>query len=207
MKKPKSILFLLVSLVLLGCDLVEDRGPFRWTMVNVNNNPQGDAHLIQTPDGKTVLIDTGYPSLAVADLVPYLASVNLTAIDTVIITHPHSDHYGGLVPLLDHGIRIGEVYFNRPTEARCQSEPWGCSYADIVAIEERLKAASIPLKTVEPGKTFDFAGNTRIEVLYAFNLDNSPVGQIDINDESLIILVQHQGHRFLFAGDLNQAIG
>jgi competence protein ComEC len=53
---------------------------------------QGDSILIKSPEGKTALIDAG-PSDAI---VPFLKSRGVTAIDLVVVSHHHADHYGGM---------------------------------------------------------------------------------------------------------------
>ena len=55
---------------------------------------QGDCTLVQS-DGAVMLIDTGDSSHAIA-LCNYIRSLGFEKIDRVIITHPHSDHLGGL---------------------------------------------------------------------------------------------------------------
>jgi beta-lactamase superfamily II metal-dependent hydrolase len=56
---------------------------------------QGDATLIVSPTGRTVLIDAGPPS-AGAHLANRLPELLTGKLDLVILTHPHVDHYGGL---------------------------------------------------------------------------------------------------------------
>jgi beta-lactamase superfamily II metal-dependent hydrolase len=58
---------------------------------------QGDATLLLAPDGKTVLIDGGETDTGI---VQYLQSIGVNHIDLMIASHPHSDHIGGLVQVL-----------------------------------------------------------------------------------------------------------
>jgi beta-lactamase superfamily II metal-dependent hydrolase len=58
---------------------------------------QADATLIQYK-GKTMLIDTGDPDHR-DTLVKDLKDRNIKEIDTIIITHPHGDHLGGMAAL------------------------------------------------------------------------------------------------------------
>ena len=53
---------------------------------------QGDAILVTTPEGKTILVDAG-PS---GKIVEKLKQRRLSAIDLMVISHHHFDHYGGM---------------------------------------------------------------------------------------------------------------
>lgn len=74
----------------------------------------GAATLVVTPAGESVLIDCGNPGARDADRIHKTAqAAGLKAIDHLVITHWHSDHYGGiarlaqLIPIknfYDHGI-------------------------------------------------------------------------------------------------------
>src|SRR5689334_4513761 len=56
----------------------------------------GAATLIVTPAGESVLIDCGNPGSRDAERIYRTAvGAGLKAIDNLIITHWHSDHYGG----------------------------------------------------------------------------------------------------------------
>ena len=84
-------------------------GTFRYHMINVG---QGDSALIQSPDGWNILIDGGEANSG-ASL--YLQSLGISHLNLVIATHPHSDHIGGLVQILqtfqvDKVITNGESY-------------------------------------------------------------------------------------------------
>ena len=53
---------------------------------------QGDAILLQAPEGQTALVDAGRGS----DIVPLLRELGVEQIDLLVATHPHADHIGGM---------------------------------------------------------------------------------------------------------------
>lgn len=73
-----------------------EESPLRVHFIDVG---QGDSTLIQCPDGSTILIDGGriwtYPFL-----LDYLTRAGVEKIDLLVATHPHGDHYGGLIKVL-----------------------------------------------------------------------------------------------------------
>jgi len=189
-------------------------GPFNgskleWTMVNVNQTrQQGDAHLIRVKNGKTILVDTGHRKPAETALIPFLTDESIDTIDTVFISHPHKDHYGGLEVLLENNIKISEIYFNIPIKSVCDKEiPWGCNYDEIVSLHELLKNNGVTINRAEAGQSFVLGKNTKLDLLYAYDGLQTPVGETDVNDLSLIMMLYHNQFKFLFTGDLNWKIG
>jgi competence protein ComEC len=79
---------------------------------------QGDAALIVSPTGKTVLIDGGPPE-ADEELVPRVRQLVQGPLDLVILTHPHLDHLGGLTKILQAmgARRYMDPGFDHPSES------------------------------------------------------------------------------------------
>lgn len=61
---------------------------------------QGDATIVQTPNGKNMLIDTGTPDSR-NTLCQYIRSLGIKSFDYLVLTHPHDDHIGGALRILD----------------------------------------------------------------------------------------------------------
>ena len=183
--------------------------PLVWTMSNVNYSPQqGDAHLIQTSNGKNILIDTGHLAPARKSLVPLLQSKSIKKIDFVFITHPHKDHYLGLLAILESGIPINVVYMNDIGRKECEAEmPLGCDYEELINYREMLKNNRVTVLEAQAGMTFDLDWASSLKILYAFDGVNTPVGRTDINDMSYIMLLRHGFNTALFTGDLNTKLG
>lgn len=65
-------------------------------------------------EAQRVLIDGGNKG-STQTIIAFLINSSIRRIDSVICTHPHDDHVGGLVPLLQGGaIQFGEVWMHWP---------------------------------------------------------------------------------------------
>jgi competence protein ComEC len=156
----------------------------------------GDAVLVEAPQGMRMLIDggglySGDFDIGKSVLTPVLLSKKVLSLDYVINTHPHSDHYGGLLYILNH---FQVKYFI--TGTHFVSDP---------AYNELFKAAKRKNVTIElwkEGDTATFNNGTAIRVLnpsQALTIDN-------LNNRSLVINVQYGKNNFLLTGDIETAI-
>lgn len=77
---------------------------------------QGDASLVEFPDGKTMLIDT--PTGESSTVTSALAADGRGSIDWLVATHPDADHIGGLDGVIG-AVEVGSVWapeVNSPTQ-------------------------------------------------------------------------------------------
>ena len=76
----------------------------------------GQATLVVSPSGQSLLIDAGWPGNEGRDADRILAAAHqagLQQIDYVLITHYHRDHVGGVPGLVD-GIKVGTFLDHGP---------------------------------------------------------------------------------------------
>ena len=101
--------YVVTGLLLVGTGSVwsalagDAQGILRLTVLDVG---QGDALLVEFPNKATMLIDAG-PKAPGFDsgekiVVPFLKRHGVSLIDRLVISHPHSDHIGGMLFLLKH---------------------------------------------------------------------------------------------------------
>ena len=64
----------------------------------------GQATLVVAPSGQSLLIDTGYTGFGGRDTLRIAAAAKdagIKRIDTLLMTHFHEDHFGGIANLMD----------------------------------------------------------------------------------------------------------
>lgn len=132
----------------------------------------GAATLIKTPEGETILIDSGWPGLDDRDpkrIVYVLKEVlGKSRIDHLVTTHWHTDHYGGVNGLAER-VEIGRFWDRGlPEDPGVDPEnfPDGPGPDDKLGIAYR--AASKGKRTViKAGDTLALKGGTKATVLAA----------------------------------------
>jgi competence protein ComEC len=99
------------------------RNPASMLRVTFLDVGQGDAILLRTAD-KTVLIDAGDDRANAASraIIPFLKKEGIKKIDTCVISHPHRDHFGGYLELVE-AVEIGEFLYS--TDAFGGEDPEG----------------------------------------------------------------------------------
>ncbi|HLV80075.1 MAG TPA: MBL fold metallo-hydrolase, partial [Chthonomonadaceae bacterium] len=99
-----------IALLLILCGLRVSAQP-RGLDIYFVDTEGGAATLIVTPQGESFLIDCGNPGERDAGRIAHVAKevAHLTAIDALITTHWHLDHYGGVEELAKH-IPIKKFY-------------------------------------------------------------------------------------------------
>lgn len=113
----------------------------------------GQATLLVTPGGESLLIDTGWPGHGGRDadrIVALCKRAGVQTIDNVVITHFHTDHVGGL-PELAAKIRIGRVIDhgdNTETSDPATVAGWA-AYQKLLA-DGKIKRLSVKVGDVLP---------------------------------------------------------
>jgi len=194
-----AAIVLLLLAVLLRHPFAPDitRGSLEVTAIDVG---QGDAFLLAFPDGKLMTVDAGgFPSFhgrrgggldTGEDVVsPYLWHRSIRRLDTVVLSHAHEDHGGGVAALIDN-FRPRELW----TGAVPDSPEWA-------VIRDAAVRNGVRITHLRAGRRFAWGGAT-IEVL-APAPDYEP-GTAPRNPDSLVLRVAHGRHAFLLTGDLER---
>jgi beta-lactamase superfamily II metal-dependent hydrolase len=149
---------------------------------------QGDAALVTSPTGKTVLIDGG-PHEASAALVSFLRARRVGPLDLVLLTHRHADHLGGLPAVIE---RIGaRMFMDAPTPHPGKEREH---------LMHALDRAHVPVREATHGRTIDLGGGATLTLL---GPPEPPIvgSRSDVNANSVVARLDFGDTRFLFMGD------
>lgn len=116
----------------------------------------GQATLFITPAGKSLLIDTGWPGNNYRDadrIVAAAKSAGLSRIDSVLITHFHEDHVGG-VPQLVERIPVGTFFVHGPN----REQDHGATEEGYAAFQKVLATTKAKEIVAKPGDRLPMEG-------------------------------------------------
>ena len=179
----------LVILFYLSIPFLTDND-LRVTFLDVG---QGESSVIRLPDKKVMLIDGGSKELHAGRniVAPHLWSQGIKKIDYLVLSHPHPDHMGGLIYLLDN-FEVKEVWTNGRMidEARA-----------FFAMAEEKK---IRTRILDRGDFLDAQGY-KIYILHPFDEFHALSSRGEFSNEnsaSLVIKLVSGGISILFTGDI-----
>ena len=112
----------------------------------------GGSTLIKTPAGESILIDSGNPGGRDSGRIVKVASeqAGLKQIDYFILTHFHTDHFGGAAEVSEQ-LPIGIVYDNGIPEQNPDNNPKDTRWPLIIKPYRSFKAGA--RKVIQPGDT------------------------------------------------------
>jgi len=152
---------------------------------------QGDGAVLRTPGGRWVLIDAG-PRNERSDagrrvVAPFLAEQGARHLAIVVISHAHADHLGGVSSVLDRfdagmvlepGERVADpLYYAFLDELAADAVRWHAARRD-----ERFLLDGVAFTVLHPDPAWRGWGE-------------------DVNEDSLVLLVEYGDFQALFAGD------
>ena len=157
---------------------------------------QGDAAVVEFPGSHVMVIDAGGFLSQTFDsgraiVAPFLWQRKIGRIDTLVLSHPNLDHYGGLEFLAKH-FGVTSFWFNG--EDRSDSR----RFKRLMAIVQEHDIQTHTLCRDTPDREI---GGVRIQILHP------PCGRtgLDTNDASLVLRLSHGEVDFLFSGDVERA--
>jgi len=158
------------------------------------NVGQGDATYIELPNGHNVLIDGGPSGTPIAK---FLKEKNITRIDHVVLTHPHSDHYRGLKKVFE----IVDVKNYYDTRAENLGAKGDNNLRELAAAEP-----SCATHFVEPGTNLNWDSRVTVKILNSCPEVVQAKDNDVINNCSIVMRFFYNGTGLLFTGDAEASI-
>ncbi len=203
------VLLLAASMSVMATTIRRPDGHLTITMLDVG---QGDAIVLRTPRGHTLLIDTGgrlergpdvggrSPAEVVGEriVLGYLRRQGVRAISLLVITHPHGDHVGGCFPIVQ-AIRVDAVLDSGQQYS-------GRAFVDCVRAAHEHR---VPIIFGHDEMRWSSDDGVTLEVLAPSAPLLADTGD-DVNENSIVLRVSYVPHnrtrfRALFMGDAGEA--
>lgn len=187
----------LITIILLGFSIINAQPDNN----NNNNNKliiifldvgQGDSILIIFPNQKTMLIDGGDRDQS-DSILSLLKEYNIEKIDNVVATHPHADHIGGLLNIIQN-VPIGKIY-DSGQEHNTQTFE---NYLDLI------ESKRIPFSLArENNEIDDIDSKVDIKIVNPPEPLFTGTGN-DINDNSIVLKLTYGNFSILLTGDIGE---
>lgn len=148
---------------------------------------QGDSSLVNLAGGAQLLIDGGPINGKAQANLEKILGINDRYVDLVMISHPQLDHYGGLIEVLKN-YEVGAVLTDGQT---AESAAWQ-------ELEKVIRDKKIPQITLSTGDKIKY-GDSVLDILSPQKGEWAK----DVNDLSLVGILEVNGIKFLFGGDMS----
>ncbi len=145
---------------------------------------QGDACLIEFPDGKTMLVDT--PTGASSTVTSALAKDKRESIDWLVATHPDADHIGGLAQIIS-STKVGTIW--APNASSTTQ-----TYTTFL---ESIQNKDLSIETAYAGRQIASGDNYTVDILWP----QQDASYGEDNAYSVIVKVTYGENTFLLTGD------
>ncbi|HXG07925.1 MAG TPA: lamin tail domain-containing protein [Nitrososphaera sp.] len=153
---------------------------------------QGDSILIIFPNSKTMLIDGG-EHISSDKVLATIRDHGLNRLDVIVATHPHADHIGGLIDVINSDLEIGYVVDSGQIHTTRTFE----------SLLDAIEAKQIPLETASADSSINLDPIVKLDFL------NPPVPlpegiEDEINNNSVVMKLTYGNFTALFTGDIEQ---
>lgn len=145
---------------------------------------QGDAALVRFPGGSTMLIDGGNNHAGDDVILPHFKDIHLRYLDYLVVSHPHTDHMGGLDEVVQELTYLEEFWTNGDTSTTWQWDD----------LTDAIDDQDADWVTVSRGFLETIDGCT-VEVI-------SPDHDFgDLNKNSIVMIIECEDVFVMFTGD------
>jgi competence protein ComEC len=161
--------------------------PLHGLVITALDVGQGDAWLVRTPRGATMLVDGGPDD---ARTLGKLREHGVRRIDLLVLTHPHADHVEGLASVVEHYDvrRAIEPGLDAPLPA-------------LGAFRDAARARGVPLDVVRRGARYSL-GETTVDVLGPATIVTGT--DSDLNNNSVVLRITYGATCVLMSGEVQE---
>jgi competence protein ComEC len=160
---------------------------------------QGDATLLVTPSGKSLLVDSGKnghgPRIRAA-----MQQAGVAQIDAFVATHYHEDHYGGIDDLVNAGVPVVQA-FDRGDKDCCLSS----AKKNEKTFKDYQQAVGQHAVHLQRGMRIELDPAVTITCISSGGVvigETDPHAGEDENDMSVSLLITFGGFRYFVGGDV-----
>lgn len=187
MKFKQRVLSSIVALGVVASSIFISNAATQNLEVHFINVGQGDATYIELPDGTDILIDAGEGAYG-NTVVQYLKNQEKGIdIEHLIVTHPDSDHVGGMQKVFTD-LKVKNFYY--PIDATNNTTTWK-------NVLNLAKKEGCRVLNAKPGHSIN-AGGTVVKFI------QPTTDYKNTNDDSVVTLVDYKDTEILLTGDISQ---
>jgi beta-lactamase superfamily II metal-dependent hydrolase len=162
---------------------------------------QGDATLFVSPNGHTMLVDSGKNGHG-RRIKAIMDQAGVTQIDVFVDTHYHEDHYGGIDDLIrDYNVPVLEAYDRGDKDFLPKSK-----YSDPTHIDYMATVGEDAFR-LRPEDKVPFDPDVSVTCISSGGVvigeENRTTG-VDENDMSISLLVVYKNFRYFIGGDIEE---
>ncbi len=153
---------------------------------------QGDATLVQSSSGRTLLFDGGDNGEGYDVILPFLQAAGIDTLDWVVASHYHSDHVGGLDEVINNVV-VREAVYDR-----------GWTYTT-ATYNSYASAAGAKRTTLVPGQVIDMGDGVTVTAVALNGNGQLPApynSSTKENEYDVVLKIEIGGFDFVQAGDL-----
>lgn len=196
MKKKKIIIVFLIILTIVSIIMINKKAHIELTQISARSDNSMMSYIIKTSNNKTIVIDGGL-KIETETLKQYIQKYG-NKVDYWFITHPHKDHVGAFIDIVENSdIKIENIYYSvNEQEWYNENEPNRAYEAEEFyrAIQnEKIKEKA---KTPQIGDKIKIGKNIYVEILQTANPEitynainnSSMVFKIHVNDKTILML-------------------
>jgi competence protein ComEC len=182
------------------------KAPTRSLQVTFLDVGQGDGIVIESPEGKVVVIDgggiPGTDEREGADpgnriVVPFLRARGISSVDLLVPTHPDDDHVQGLIAVTER-LTVHSVLTCGQVVKQDGQEGVG-AYGRLT---DQIKARHIPTFLAERGQTVPIDNQTTLEILHPKATQHLQGTRSDDNNNGIALRLVYKDTRILLMADL-----